>query len=134
MPSLVVKRRAAWVKFEGVDTKADRFLLVLKARAVRVWKQTLLLVQPETLLRWHREAFRLFWKHKSKAHVTKTRISSKTIALIKEMAEKNRLWGAEGIRGELRKLGIQVCKRTVQKYMRWLIFVYKYGKHGLADW
>jgi putative transposase len=88
--SLVVKRRAAGVKFEGVDTKADRFLLVLKARAVRVWKQILLLVQPETLLRWHREAFRLFWKHKSKTHVSKPRISSKTIALIKEMAEKNR--------------------------------------------
>lgn len=99
-------------------TKADRFLLVLMARAVRAWKQALLLVQPETLLRWHREAFRLFWKHKSKAHVTQPRISSETIALIKEMAAKNRLWGAERIRGELLKLGIQVCKHTIQKYMR----------------
>jgi hypothetical protein len=81
-------------------TKADRFLLVLMARAVRAWKQTLFLVQPETLLRWHREAFRLFWKHKSKAHVTQPRISSETIAVIKEMAAKNRLWGAERIRGD----------------------------------
>ena len=76
------------------------------------------LVQPETLLCWHREAFRLWWKRKSKAHVTQPRISPEAIALIKEMAAKNRLWGAERIRGELLKLGIQVCKRTIQKYMR----------------
>src|SRR6266700_785954 len=99
-------------------TKTDRILLVLLAKAVRIWKQALFLVQPDTLLRWHREAFRLFWKHKSKARSKQTRISPETIALIKEMAAKNRLWGAERIRGELLKLGIQVCKRTVQKYTR----------------
>src|SRR5437764_8102482 len=66
----------------------------------------------------HREAFRLFWKHKSKARATQPRISPETIALIKEMAAKNRLWGAERIHGELLKLDIQVCKRTIQKYMR----------------
>ncbi len=46
------------------------------------------------------------------------KISPETIALIKEMASTNRLWGAERIRGELLKLGIRVCKRTIQKYMR----------------
>ena len=50
--------------------KRDRLLLVLLARMVRTWKEALFLVQPETLLRWHRELFRLFWKHKSKAHAT----------------------------------------------------------------
>src|SRR5207247_10681575 len=44
--------------------------------------------------------------------------SQETISLIKEMARDNRLWGAERIRGELLKLGIRVCKRTIQKYMR----------------
>jgi hypothetical protein len=48
-------------------TKTDRILLVLRARAVRTWKQTLFLVQPDTLLRWHRELFRLYWKRRSKA-------------------------------------------------------------------
>ena len=48
-------------------TKTDRMLLVLVAWAVRAWKQTLFLVQPETLLRLHRELFRLYWKRKSKA-------------------------------------------------------------------
>jgi hypothetical protein len=85
---------------------------------VRSWKQALVIVQPETLLRWHREAFRLYWKRKSKAHAHKPKVATETIALIKEMATKNRLWGAEWIRGELLKLGIHVCKRTIQKYIR----------------
>ena len=73
-----------------VCTKADRILLVLLARVVRAWKQALLIVQPETLLRWHREAFRLYWKHKSKARAHKPKVATETIALIREMATKNR--------------------------------------------
>jgi putative transposase len=99
-------------------TKTDRVLLVLLARMVRTWKQTLFIVQPETLLRWHRELFRLVWKHKSKASSHKPKVAAQTIALIRQMAKDNRLWGAERIRGELLKLGIRVCKRTIQKYMR----------------
>jgi putative transposase len=71
-------------------TKRDRILLVLLARAVRAWKQTLFIVQPDTLLRWHREAFRLFWRRKSKAHAHKTKVAAETIALIREMARENR--------------------------------------------
>ena len=98
--------------------KTDRFLMLLLAKILRTWKQTLLIVQPATLLRWHRECFRLFWKHKSKADSRQPKLSPETIALIKEMVKNNRLWGAERIRGELLKLGIRVCKRTIQKYMR----------------
>ena len=101
-----------------VYRKTDRLLLVLLARMVRTWKQALFLVQPETLLRWHRELFRLFWKRKSKAHSRKPRLSPETIRLIKEMATNNRLWGAERIREELLKLDIHVSKRTIQKYMK----------------
>jgi putative transposase len=111
---IVLKRQVK----RPVCTKADRILLVLLARVVRAWKQVLVIVQPETLLRWHREAFRLYWKHKSKAHAHKPNVATETIALIKEMAKKNRLWGAERIRGELLKLGIHVCKRTIQKYIK----------------
>jgi putative transposase len=99
-------------------TRTDRMLLVLLARMVRSWKQALLLVQPETLLRWHRQGFKLFWRYKSRAASLTPRISQETVALIQEMARDNRLWGAERIRGELLKLGIRVCKRTIQKYMR----------------
>ena len=62
-----VKRPVYW--------KRDRLLLVILARMVRTWKQALFLVQPETLLRWHRELFRLFWKHTSKPHARKPRLS-----------------------------------------------------------
>ncbi len=99
-------------------TKRDRILLVLLAKAVRAWRQALLIVQPETLLRWHRQGFRLFWKQKSKTTSTQAKVAAETIALIKEMARNNRLWGAERIRGELLKLGFRVGKQTVQKYMR----------------
>jgi putative transposase len=98
--------------------KTDRFRLLLLARMVRVWKQALFIVQPETLLRWHRELFRVFWKHTSKARSSKPMLSHETITLIREMAANNRLWGAERIRGELLKLDIQVSKRTIQKYMK----------------
>jgi putative transposase len=101
-----------------VYRKTDRLLLMLLARMVRTWKQTLFLVQPETLLRGPRELFRIFWKRTSKAQSSKSRLSPETIRLIKEMATNNRLWGAERIRGELLKLDIHVSKRTIQKYMK----------------
>jgi putative transposase len=99
-------------------TRTDRILLVLLVRLVRTWQQALLVVQPDTLLRWHRELFRLYWKRKSKTSSHKPNVAAETIALIREMAKDNRLWGAERIRGELLKLGLRVCKRTIQKYMR----------------
>jgi hypothetical protein len=99
-------------------TKRDRLLLVLLARAVRAWQQTLFIIQPDTLLRWHRGLFCLYWKRRSKASSHKPKVAAETIALIREMAKENRLWGAERIRGELLKLGIRVSKRTIQKYMR----------------
>jgi hypothetical protein len=89
--------------------KADRLLLVLLARMVRTWKQALVLVQPETLLRWHRELFRLFWKRKTKACARKPRLSPETISLIKEMAAKNRLWGW----ANLENVRAQSCGRSV---------------------
>jgi hypothetical protein len=90
-------------------TNTDRMLLVLLVRAIQTWKQALFIVQPETLLRWHRQGFRLFWKYKSRVVTSQPKIAAETIALIKEMVRDNRLWGAERIRGELLKLGIRVC-------------------------
>ena len=71
-------------------TKTDRVLLVLLTRMVRTWKQALFIVQPETLLRWHHQGFKLFWKFKSRATSTAPRISQETVALIQEMARDNR--------------------------------------------
>src|SRR5258708_996177 len=76
-----------------VYRKTDRLLLVLLARMARTWKEALFIIQPETLLRWHRELFRLFWKLKSRACARKPKLSPDTITLIREMAAGNRLWG-----------------------------------------
>ena len=101
-------------------TPADRALLVLLASRVRAWRSALLIVQPDTLLRWHRQLFRWHWWWKSRARSTarRAKVSAETIALIREMAAANRLWGAERIRGELLKFDIRIAKWTVQKYMR----------------
>ena len=95
-------------------THRDRFRLLLLAHWARFWKQALQIVQPDTLLRWHRELFRFYWRQKSKR---KPKVSVETTQLIRLMAKENSLWGAERIRGELLKLGIKVCKRTIQKFM-----------------
>lgn len=96
-------------------TRTDRILLILLARVVRTWQQALFIVQPDTLLRWHRGLFCLYWKRRSKTSSHQPKVAAETIALIRQMATENRLWGAERIRGELLKLGLRVCKRTIQK-------------------
>jgi putative transposase len=99
-------------------TRADRALLILLASRVRTWRQVLVVVQPATPLRWHRAGFRLVWRWRSTPRSREARVSPETVALIKRMAQENRLWGAERIRGELLKLGVAVGKRTIQRYMR----------------
>jgi len=81
--------------------------------------QALLIVQPDTLLRWHRDLFRLVWRRKSKrkGKVGREPLAEDTIHLIKTMARANQAWGAERIRGELLKLGIKVAKSTIQRYI-----------------
>lgn len=93
-------------------TKPDRFRLVVLSHFTKFWKQALFIVQPDTLLRWHRGLFQFYWRRKSQG---KPKISSETITLIQEMAKENQLWGAERIRGELLKLGMEVSKRTIQR-------------------
>src|ERR1044071_9186481 len=72
-------------------TRTDRILLVVLARAARNWKQALLIVQPDTLLGWHRQAFRRYWRKRSQPVSKNPQIAAETIALIKAMALNNRL-------------------------------------------
>lgn len=95
-------------------TNADRIHLVLLAHYTKFWKQTLHIIQPDTLIRWHQNLFRMYWRRKSEG---RQKVESETIILIQKMANENLLWGAERIRGELLKLGIDVSKRSIQKYM-----------------
>lgn len=95
----------------------DRLKLLLGAHLLDGWRAAIVVVQPETLMRWHRAGFRLFWRRRSRPRRTSP-LPIETIDLIRDMARRGRLWGAERIRGELLKLGIKVSKRTIQKYMR----------------
>lgn len=98
--------------------RRERVSLVLLANRMKTWASAMLLVTPDTILRWHREGFRLFWKRNSRSKNRKSRVPQTTIALIRQMARNNELWGAERIRGELLKLGIRRAKTTIQRYMR----------------
>jgi len=80
------------------------------------WRPALVIVQPKTLIRWHRQGFRLFWRWKSRPG--RPRIPIELRQLIREMALDNVSWGEERIANELLlKLGIRVSPRTVRKYM-----------------
>jgi putative transposase len=98
--------------------RRDRIWLLVLASRVPNWKQVLLIIQPDTLLHWHRQGFRLFWKRRSRTKTNQPKLNRETIDLIRRMAQENVLWGSERIQGELSKLGIAVAKRTVQKCMR----------------
>ena len=81
------------------------------------WRHVLTIVKPETLIRWHRKGFRLFWRWKSKPR-GRPRVPADLQRLIAEMATANRTWGEERIASELLvKRGIRVSPRTVRRYM-----------------
>jgi len=88
------------------------------SRSWHGWRSALHIVQPETVLAWHRHGFRLFWTWKSGHRMGRPALSRDVRALIREMCTANPLWGAPRIHGELRKLGISVSQSTVAAYMR----------------
>jgi transposase InsO family protein len=94
----------------------DKLFWLLARLARRDWRRHLLVVTPETIVRWHRRGWRLFWRWRSRARIGRPRVSPEVQSLIARMARDNPGWGAERIRGELLKLGIAVSKRSVQRY------------------
>jgi hypothetical protein len=98
-------------------TVADRLLFVWLYRLFPSVLNAVTIIQPETIIRWHRTGFRLYWRWKSRARGGRPRIPGEIRRLIREMSLANRLWGAPRIHGELLKLGIEVAQSTVAKYM-----------------
>jgi putative transposase len=120
-------------------TDAARFTLAQLSRFFE-WRDALTVVKPDTLIRWHRKGFRLFWKWKSRP-AGRPRVPLRVRKLIAEMAENNPTWGEERIANELLiKIGIQISPRTVRRYMptapktsgmtsqRWKTFVRNHAK------
>jgi len=94
--------------------KRDRLFWIILSQLWKDWKNLLVVVQPETVIRWHRKSFKLFWKFKSRQKKPgRPSIDSKLRKLIKDMAIANPLWGAPRIHGELLKLGFDVSERTI---------------------
>jgi hypothetical protein len=81
------------------------------------WKEKIFIVKPETVIKWHRTAFRFYWRWKSRSKGGRPKVSREVIALIIQMANENPEWGAPRIHGELMKLGFNICESTVQRYM-----------------
>jgi len=97
----------------------DRLFWVLLAHAWRSWRSALIVVQPETVVRWLRQWLRRRWTHRS-THGRPGRPSTTTTirTLVDQMGAANPLWGAPRIHGELTKLGIDVSERTVSRLLR----------------
>ena len=96
----------------------DKLLWVLARRLCAAWRGHLVLVRPETVVRWHRQAWRLFWWWRSRRPVGRPRLSAEVRELIAVMSRDNPRWGTERIRGELLKLGIAVSNRSIRRYRR----------------
>jgi putative transposase len=112
----VLKRRHPRAKL----TAADRLFWLLARRLWSSWKETLILVNPETVVQWHRAGFRWYWSMLSRVRKTpgRKKISKEIRELIFKMVAENPNWGAPRVHGELLMVGFEVSERTVSRWMR----------------
>ncbi|MDA2925840.1 hypothetical protein MYX78_01175 [Acidobacteria bacterium AH-259-G07] len=97
--------------------KADRAFWVLLSRTWEGWAGTLTLVKPETVIRWHRKGFKLYWTRKSRTCRGRPAVPPEVQTLIRQISKANLLWGVPRIHGELLKLGIEISPAALSKYM-----------------
>ncbi len=99
---------------------SDRRFWILVCRWLGRWRKALIIVQPETVLGWHRQGWKTYWRWRSRRgrRGGRRHIDPALRALIRRMAGQNPLWGQRRIQAELMRLGFTVCARTVAKYMR----------------
>jgi hypothetical protein len=98
-------------------TNGDRLFFVVLYRWFPSVLKAIVIVRPETVVRWHRAGFRHYWRWMSKRRGGRPPISAELRALIRRMSLENVLWGAPRIQGELLKLGFTVAQSTVARYM-----------------
>ena len=94
----------------------DRLFWVWLRCVWKGWREALVLVQPDTVVRWHRKGFRTYWRWKSRAKGGRPRIDPSVRSLIRHMWSWNPTWGAPRVRAESHKLGIDVSDATVWRY------------------
>lgn len=98
-------------------SNSDRLFFVWLYRLFLSAIKAILIIRPETLVRWHRAGFRRYWRRKSRQRIGRPPIDCDLRSLIRKMNGENPLWGAPRIHGELLKLGFDVAQSTVAKYM-----------------
>jgi putative transposase len=96
--------------------RRDRLFWVCLTGLWKDWRDALIIVKPDTVIKWHREGFRLYWRWKSKAPIGRPPIDKEIRELIRRISRENPLWGAPRIQSELRLLGVNVTEKTVAKY------------------
>jgi hypothetical protein len=101
-------------------TPSDRLFWIALRHLWSGWKQALVIVEPETVVRWHRAGFKLFWSWISRRKVSGSskRTGRELSDLIFRMVSENPTWGAPRVHGELQMLGFEVSERTVLRWMR----------------
>jgi putative transposase len=98
--------------------RSDRLFWVLLSRLWNRWMDAVSIVQPETVIRWQRTGFRLFWTWKSHRNGPgRPSVAPEVRTLIRRMSKANLLWGAPRIHGELQKLGVEISQAAVSKYL-----------------
>src|SRR5712664_2927316 len=112
---LIVLRRR--VRDRAQPTNTDRWFFVQMNRCFPSILKVVTIVQPNTLVSWHRAGFRRYWRWKSRRRGGRPRLEIELRALIRQMSTENLLWGAPRIHGELLKLGFNVAQSSVAKYM-----------------
>jgi transposase InsO family protein len=95
----------------------DRIFWMTIMRFLREWKEAVVIVKPETVVKWHRKGFKYYWRRKSRGKPGRPPISMALIHLIRRMSQDNPTWGAPRIVDELALLGHEVGETTVAKYM-----------------
>jgi transposase InsO family protein len=112
---LVVLRRKSPARVRLLNF--DRLLLVCLYRLYPSLLDAIIIVQPETVISWHRRGFRAYWRWKSRRVGGRPPIDCEIRAWIRRMSRENPLWGAPRIHGELLMLGIEIAESTVGRYM-----------------
>jgi hypothetical protein len=110
---LVVLRRT--VQRPQIQNR-DRWFWIVVSRIWKDWRQALVFVKPDTVIKWHRQGFRMYWRWKSRSQVGRPKLDKEIRDLIRRISDENPLWGVPRLQSELRLLGYEVAESTVDKY------------------
>ncbi len=97
--------------------RRDRLFWIVLSKLWKGWREVLVIVKPDTVVKWHRQDFALYWRWKSKVRqVGHPPVDKEIRGLIRRMSHENPTWGTPRIQAELQLLGYRVAESTVANY------------------